>query len=222
MPAGSSSRAGYDAWAPRFSTDRDATATAPGSASASDAPAATPCASAPRNASPAPVVSATAAASKPAGTGTHTVSPARTRQQPRAPRVSTTFFAPLARIAFAAITHSSSVSVFRPVRMAVSVSLGHTTSHKAKSASGSGSVGAGAALKTVRAPACRPRSSARIVVASGTSSCVSTTLAPAMAAPALSTSAGASSPLAPATMMIWFSPAPSTTMCAIPDAAVFV
>ena len=106
--------------------------------------------------------------------------------------------------------------------MAVSVSLGHTTSHNAKSASGSGSVGAGAALKTVNAPAFRPRSSARIVVASGTSSCVSTTLAPAMAASALSTSAGASSPLAPATMMIWFSPAPSTTMCAMPDAALFV
>ena len=142
-----------------------------------------------------------------------------TSMHPRDPKVITTDFAPISMIRRAAASASASVSVGIPVISAASVSLGHTTSHSVKSSGGSGAVGAGAELKTVKRPAARPARSAATVVGTGTSSCVRSTRAPSKAPPAAATSAAESSPFAPGTMMMTFSPASSTVICATPVAA---
>jgi len=139
--------------------------------------------------------------------------------QPLPPSVITTAPDPFARMARAAASHSSIVSVGMPVSSAVSVSLGQTTSHSGYSSSGSGSVGAGAELKTVVRPAARPALSAASVAGTGTSSWVSRTREAAKAGAAASMSAAQSSPFAPGTMRIWFWPLAATVICATPLAA---
>ena len=67
-------------------------------------------------------------------------------------------------------------------------------------------------------PASRAVRAAASTTAIGISSCSSSTSAASMASRASVTSSGVSVPLAPATTMIVFSPAPSTVISATPEA----
>ena len=155
---------------------------------------------APQNASPAPVVSTGVT-----GCGAIRVVPALvTSRAPRGPSVTTT--APTPRLSNASAPPSNCSSC----------SFGVITSRWASSASGNAAAGAGLSTTMVLSPA---SAAARCTTSSGTSSCMSSTLAREITRAAASISPTESTWLAPGTTMIRFSASSETPISARPVGA---